>query len=153
MAAGWFSGVPRWLLGRLGSSGTTPPAPVAGFTGTPLSGTAPLTVAFTDTSIGTITSRQFSPGDGTGPFTSVPATHAYANSGQYSPSLTVTGPGGSDTLTRTDYITVTAPVVDPWTVNWNWTDETAVAWNWTDAPPLAWNWSDSSAVAWNWVDM
>lgn len=50
------------------------------------------------------------PGDGSGPYTSVPATHTYLFAGTYSPSLEVTGPGGSNTLTRTDYITVYPPL-------------------------------------------
>ncbi len=38
-------------------------------------------------------------------------THVYATAGVYTASLTVGGPGGSDTMTRTNYITVT-PRVD-----------------------------------------
>ena len=45
--------------------GVSPTAPVAAFTGTPLSGTAPLDVTFTDSSTGTsITSRRWDFGDG-----------------------------------------------------------------------------------------
>ncbi|HIG85961.1 MAG TPA: PKD domain-containing protein, partial [Planctomycetes bacterium] len=36
-------------------------------------------------------------------------SHVYSVAGTYSVSLTVTGPGGSDTLTRTNYIDVTEP--------------------------------------------
>jgi len=32
-------------------------------------------------------------------------THVYTASGVYTVSLTATGPGGSDTLTRTNYVT------------------------------------------------
>ncbi|TEU11936.1 MAG: PKD domain-containing protein [Anaerolineales bacterium] len=38
-------------------------------------------------------------------------THAYTATGVYTVSLTATGPGGSDTLTRTNYITAYEPVV------------------------------------------
>ncbi|MCD6552697.1 MAG: PKD domain-containing protein [Anaerolineae bacterium] len=38
-------------------------------------------------------------------------THVYTASGVYTVSLTATGPGGSDTLTRTNYVTTTTPQV------------------------------------------
>ena len=38
-------------------------------------------------------------------------THVYTATGVYSVSLTATGPGGSDTLTRTNYITVSSGIV------------------------------------------
>jgi PKD repeat protein len=41
-----------------------PPPPVPGFSATPTSGVAPLAVQFHDASSGTITSRQWSFGDG-----------------------------------------------------------------------------------------
>lgn len=116
-SGGWISGGLRSVgLGRLGSGAVAPP--VAGFTGTPTTGTAPLVVAFTDTSTGTITSEQFDPGDGSGVQASVPAFHTYLSLGTYSPSLTVIGPGGTNTLTRTDYITVTGRG-DVRTATWN----------------------------------
>ncbi len=105
------SGPSELLLLGFGSGSAFPP--VAGFTGTPLTGFAPLTVFFTDTSTGTITSEQFDPGDSSGILTSVPASHVYVSVGTYSPSLLVIGPGGSDTLTRTGYITVSPPPPPP----------------------------------------
>jgi PKD repeat protein len=80
---------------------------VAVFTGTPLSGAVPLAVTFTDASTGTITSRAWTFGDG-GTSTATNPSHTYTSVGTYTVALTVTGPGGSDTLTRTGYITVTA---------------------------------------------
>ncbi len=82
-----------------------PPAPVANFSGSPTSGTEPLTVNFTDLSTGSITSWSWTFGDG-GTSTSQNPSHQYANDGTYSVSLTVTGPGGSDIETKTNYITV-----------------------------------------------
>ena len=38
-------------------------------------------------------------------------THSYVSAGTYTVSLTVSGPGGSDTHTQTDYITVSDPTV------------------------------------------
>jgi len=86
-----------------------PPAPVASFTSAPNSGTAPLNVAFSDTSSGTITSWAWSFGDGATSALQNPS-HAYA-AGTYSVSLTVTGPGGSNTATATNLIAVTEPPV------------------------------------------
>jgi PKD repeat protein len=88
------------------------PVPIADFVGTPTSGYAPLTVQFTDASIGNITSWNWSfPGGTPSTATGVgPHTVIYNSPGTYNVSLTVTGPGGSDTETKTNYITVnTAP--------------------------------------------
>jgi PKD repeat protein len=83
-------------------------APVANFSGSPTSGTAPLNVSFTDASTGSITSRSWSFGDG-GTSTATSPSHSYAAAGSYTVSLTVTGPGGSDTETKTNYIVVSPP--------------------------------------------
>ena len=83
----------------------TPPAPVADFSADPTSGTAPLAVNFTDLSTGSITNWSWNFGDG-GTSTEQNPTHTYNTAGTYTVSLTVTGPGGSDTETKIDYITV-----------------------------------------------
>ncbi len=85
-----------------------PAAPIAGFTATPTSGPADLTVAFTDTSTFSVTSRAWTFGDGD-TSTEANPVHAYTTPGTYSVGLTVTGPGGTDTLTRADLVTVTEP--------------------------------------------
>jgi PKD repeat protein len=82
--------------------------PVADFTGTPTSGTAPLSVTFTDTSTESPTSWAWDFGDGNTATTQNP-TNNYAAAGTYTVSLEATNAGGSDTKTRTGYITVTAP--------------------------------------------
>ena len=84
------------------------PPPVADFSGTPLSGTAPLSVSFIDTSTGPITGWSWNFGDG-GVSSDQNPTHLYTEVGNYTVSLTVTGPNGDDTLTRTGYINVAAP--------------------------------------------
>ena len=84
------------------------PAPVANFTASPTSGTAALNVAFTDTSTGSITARSWNFGDGMTSAVQNPS-HTYSASGTYSVSLTVTGPGGSNSVTKTNYIAVTPP--------------------------------------------
>jgi len=82
------------------------PAPVAAFSGSPTSGTVPLTVEFTDESTGNITSWSWNFGDG-GTSTAQNPSHEYAAAGTYTVSLTVSGPGGSDGETKTGYISVT----------------------------------------------
>lgn len=88
----------------------TAPAPVAGFSGTPTNGFAPLQVVFTDASTGTITNWLWNLGDGTTVTNTSNAsvTHTYATAGSYTVSLTVTGPGGANTGTQTGYIVASA---------------------------------------------
>jgi PKD repeat protein len=85
-------------------------APVAQFTASTTSGTAPLTVNFTSTSTGTISTYAWTFGDGTTSSAQNPS-QVYSATGVYPVSLTVTGPGGSNTQTRGNYITVSVPVV------------------------------------------
>ncbi|HPP77109.1 PKD domain-containing protein, partial [Methanospirillum sp.] len=81
------------------------PPPVAMFEGTPLSGSAPLTVQFTDLSIGPPTSYAWDFGDG-GNSTEANPSHVYTTAGTYTVKLTVRNSGGSHTMTRENYITV-----------------------------------------------
>ncbi|MBN2355277.1 carbohydrate binding domain-containing protein, partial [candidate division KSB1 bacterium] len=80
--------------------------PVANFSGSPTSGQAPLTVQFTDQSSGNITGYLWDFGDGE-TSTAPNPSHTYNNYGYYTVKLTVTGPDGSDTKIRSDYIAVT----------------------------------------------
>jgi PKD repeat protein len=88
------------------SGGPAPPS--AAFSATPVTGTAPLAVSFTDTSTGSPTSWSWNFGDG-GTSTAQNPTHTYRAAGKYTVSLTVSNASGSDTLTRTDYVAVTTP--------------------------------------------
>ncbi|WP_292382936.1 PKD domain-containing protein [Methanoculleus sp. UBA430] len=81
-------------------------APVANFTADVTAGTAPLTVRFTDTSTGAPTAWLWSFSDGA-TSTEQHATHTYTMSGTYTVNLTVSTSDSSDTLSRSDYITVT----------------------------------------------
>ncbi len=125
---------------------TSTAAPVAQFTATPTSGTFPLTVNFSNTSTGSITSYAWTFGDG-GTSTSASPSHVYAAAGTYTVSLTVTGPGGSNTMTRSNYISAStaAPVAQfsgsptsgtfPLTVNFSNTSTGAItsyAWTFGD---------------------
>jgi len=81
--------------------------PVADFTGTPLSGTAPLTVQFTDTSTNAPTSWSWSFGDG-GTSTAQNPSHQYTSAGTYTVSLTAANAAGSDGETKAGYVVVTS---------------------------------------------
>ena len=76
----------------------TPPAPVANFTAIPTTVTEGGNVAFTNTSTGNITSYYWT-FQGGNPATSTSANQSvtYSTAGTYNASLTVTGPGGSNT--------------------------------------------------------
>ena len=89
-------------------------APISDFEATPLSGNAPLLVNFTSLSTGEIDSYFWEFGDG-GNSLEQNAVYQYLTPGNYTVSLTVTGVGGVDTESKTDYIEVLAidpPVVD-----------------------------------------
>jgi PKD repeat protein len=92
-------------LGLAITSGRGVAAPVADFTGTPTSITAPAAVTFTDATTGVVASRSWNFGDG-GTSTSQNPSHTYSAPGAYTVTLTATGPGGSHTKTRTSYVTV-----------------------------------------------
>lgn len=81
------------------------PPPIADFSCTPLSGNTPLDVSCTNASTGQITSYSWTFGDG-GTSSVENPTHSYTVAGVYTVKLTVTGPGGSDIQTKTDYMTV-----------------------------------------------
>jgi PKD repeat protein len=116
------------------------PAPVADFTSDHTSGTAPLTVNFTDTSTNTPTSWAWDFGD-TGTSTSQNPQHIYSTPGIYTVALTATNGYGSDTNTKIDYITVNVlPVANfvgsptsgyaPLSVNFTDLSTGATSWDW-----------------------
>ncbi|AKB43802.1 PKD domain-containing protein [Methanosarcina vacuolata] len=80
--------------------------PVAAFSASPTSGKAPLTVAFTDKSTGLPEKWKWSFGDGTISREQNPE-HQYLQEGKYKVTLTVSNAAGSNTVTKTNYITVT----------------------------------------------
>ena len=101
-------------LVKLIVTGGPPVSPTAAFTGTPTSGAAGLVVTFADSSTGTITNRFWDFGDGTTSNTlATGMEHTYSSVGSYDVSLTVSGPAGTDTMTRAGYITIgnTPPVI------------------------------------------
>ncbi len=80
-------------------------APVAGFTGSPTSGPKALTASFSNTSNGDYDDSLWTLGDGTTETVENP-THTYTTPGLYTVTLTVDGPAGADTITRSRYVTV-----------------------------------------------
>ncbi|WAI02543.1 PEGA domain-containing protein [Methanogenium organophilum] len=95
-----------WVV-KLEGSGSVA-APVAAFTAGVTSGTAPLTVQFTDRSSGGPTEWHWSFGDGATSDEQNPV-HVYTADGTYTVTLAVNG--GEDTFTRPDFIIVTSPLL------------------------------------------
>ena len=121
---------------------TTPP-PVANFTATPTRGPGPLQVTFTDESTGSPDEWLWDFGDGYTNTTANPV-HTYENPGTYAVTLTAMNAGGSTTIERVGYITVTIPPPAA--------DFTAAPG--TGAAPLTVQFSDTSsgdpATGWAW---
>ena len=87
----------------------------AGFTADVTAGKAPLTVAFTDQSQGSITSWSWDfDGDGAEDATTQHPEYTYDQAGTYTVSLTVSDGTHSDELMRSDYITVDAAADCSW---------------------------------------
>lgn len=90
---------------------TTPPtiSPIkAEFSGSPTTGTAPLTVRFTDTSTGSPTSWKWDFGDGGSSILKNPS-HTYTIPGSYTVLLTANGSGGTNVKSLNNYISVEGP--------------------------------------------
>ena len=82
--------------------------PEADFTATPLSGSVPLTVTYTDLSLGTPSGWSWDFGDGASSEEQNP-THVYTAIGSYTVTLTASNALDADTRSRSSYITVMAP--------------------------------------------
>lgn len=120
------------------------PTVAAGFTGTPLSGDAPLGVAFTDTSTGSPTSWSWNFGDGSTSSEENPS-HTYTRAGVYTVSLTAGNGLSTDTKSVPGYIAVTS-AAEPVIANFAAVPRTGTA-------PLTVSFSDQSRggpVNWSW---
>ncbi|WP_062400655.1 PKD domain-containing protein [Methanogenium cariaci] len=98
-------------------------APVAEFTCSPASGSAPpLTVVFNDMSTGDPTAWSWLFDDGDDSSLQNP-THTYQKPGTYNVTLKVTNPDGSDYLTKTGCVTISLPPFSlydiPLSAGWN----------------------------------
>ena len=127
-----------FVLDVTGPGGT---APTASFTATPTTGTAPLTVNFTDTSTGGPTSWAWAFGDG-GTSTAQSPSHTYTGNGTFTATLTATNGQGSTSSSRT--ITVSQPTAP--TASFTATPTTG-------SVPLTVNFTDTSTggpTSWAW---
>lgn len=106
-------------------------APQADFTAETTAGTAPLSVAFSNSSSGDITQYVWSFGDGETSTEQHPE-HTYQQVGHYTVTLQVSGPGGADSVTRQDYIQVYT--------------HTPLAWDTSVLPPLDFVAQDPNAM-------
>ncbi len=120
----------------------SPQAPVADFSASPVSGTAPLAVQFTDQSTNA-TGWQWDFGDG-GSSSQKNPSHTYQNAGSYTVSLTASNAAGMSVKTKTGYITASQapqpPVADfsatpltgnaPLIVQFNDLSTNATGWQW-----------------------
>jgi beta propeller repeat protein len=118
--------------------------PVAAFSASPTSGKVPLSVKFIDASTGTPTKWKWDFGDGTTSTKQNP-THKYSKAGVYTVKLTVTNAAGSNTATKSNYITVTgtsqAPVADFW--GWPLSGKAPLKVTFTETSkgsPTSWKW-------------
>ncbi|MDD4247942.1 MAG: PKD domain-containing protein [Methanosarcina sp.] len=129
-------------------TGTAAQTPVAAFSASPTSGNSPLDVTFTDTSTGTPTAWSWNFGDGTSSTQKSP-THTYSAAGSYTVTLTVSNAAGSNTVTKSSYITaITAettaqkPVINCWGSPRSGTAPLNVYFkDSSTGSPTAWNWS------------
>jgi PKD repeat protein len=85
--------------------------PVAGFSGEPTEGIASLDVQFTNLSTGDYDTCTWDFGDGGTSADCDDPLYTYTAGGVYTVTLTVSIPGGEDTETKPDYITVYDPAV------------------------------------------
>ncbi len=128
--------------GYSNEAGATTPCDVnAAFAANVTSGCAPLSVAFTDQSIGPITSWSWNFGDGGTSAAQHPA-HVFNAAGTYTITLTVASAACNDVETKTSYLTVTgAPIAN--FVGTPTTGNTPLTVNFTDQ-------STGSATSWSW---
>ncbi len=124
-----------------------PAAPVANFTTSPSppSGTAPLTVTFTDTTTGGPTTWAWVFGDGQTSSAQNPPAHTYSTAGSYTAVLTASNIGGSST--HSQVITVQAAIPAPPVANFTASPQNGpapLAVTFTDTTtgaPTSWAWS------------
>ncbi|WP_048145600.1 PEGA domain-containing protein [Methanoplanus limicola] len=119
-------------------------APVAEFSANPVAGKVPLTVQFTDLSINSPVTWNWSFGDGVTSTLKNPA-HIYASTGIYDVTLTVNNSKGLDTIVKNDYITVSNPMTADFAANvtsGNVPLPVSFTSKCSGSPaPTAWNWS------------
>jgi len=88
------------------------PRPVANFQANVTSGTAPLTVQFTDKSTGYPVSWQWNFGDFSKPSTDQNPVHTYVKPGKYTVILRVSNIRGQNSAIKPDYIVIPEPALN-----------------------------------------
>ncbi len=125
---------------------TSSQTPVAAFSASPTSGSAPMNVTFTDSSTGSPTAWSWNFGDGNSSTEKSPV-HKYSTAGNYTVTLTASNSAGSNTATKSNYITVTGtavakPVINCWGSPRTGTAPLTVYFkDNSTGSPTAWNWS------------
>ncbi|MBI1881844.1 MAG: PKD domain-containing protein, partial [Chloroflexi bacterium] len=102
----WFIDADTSILDDFGG-GVTSSAPIANFLATPLTGLTPLIVTLANYSLNA-NSYGWNFGDGS-TSTIISPTHTYTQAGVYTVTLTASNGTITDTLTRTNYITISNP--------------------------------------------
>jgi PKD repeat protein len=136
-----------------------PVPPTAAFTSDTQAGDAPLTVHFTDQSTGTgpLTYAWDFTHDGSTDSTLQNPSFTYSTAGTFTVSLTVSGPGGSDTETKAGYITAEVPPPQPPVAGFtasprSGTEPLAVTFTDTSTnTPTSWTWKYRNATA-DWTE-
>lgn len=117
--------------------------PIADFTSNKTSGSTPLTINFTDTSANYPTSWLWDfKNDGTATSTQQNPTYTYTTPGNYTVKLTVTNSAGTNTIIKTNYITISDPPVANFTSDVT-TGNFPLTVNFTDTStntPTSWSW-------------
>jgi PKD repeat protein len=85
--------------------------PIADFAALPSNGLVPLNVSFLNQSQGTITDYEWNFGDGSPTETGPSVSHPYGATGRYDVTLVVSGPAGTDSITKIGYIKVGDTVI------------------------------------------
>jgi PKD repeat protein len=134
--------------------GTITPSPVANFTATPRTGSAPLTVQFNDTSTNSPVSWKWAYKNATAGWTQFSTVNNVTFSfpaGTYDINLTAINAGGNDDEVKTGYIVVSAATLAP-VANFTATPRTgtsllAVQFNDTSTnSPTSWKWAYKNAT-------
>ncbi len=109
---------------------TAPVGPVAGFSANVTSGSAPLAVQFTDTSTGTppLTYAWDFDNNGVTDSSLKNPVFTYSTAGTYTVKLKVTNSAGTNTLTRSNYLTVTSTGTSPPGIALTFDDDSVDAW-------------------------